>query len=371
MEQIKTPDVIICAPPIQMMSLCISEGDTRTRGRAVRSKTEKKVHVGFNQSRLIDFYSEEIRKEEEDQLTRLGADNFHHLLKAKAMGINIPTQFVLPSTLDSLLSETEVKGMQDFATFSWNLSMALLYKAGARLWKPANLPNDTCFVGVSFYRLKEVHGGGVGTSLAQVFTPEGDGLVIKGERFKWDRKESPHLTEEMSEKLLRKTLDLYQRQVGDVKPKRVVIHKTSLFNEEEIKGFKKALEGIQRSDFVAILRKAREITMFREGYNPVLRGTMVILPDRSWLLYTKAYAPFLKLYPGPHIPRPLEILQHIGDSLPETISEEIIALTKLNWNNADYASYLPITLQFARQVGRIMREIPKSEDVQTKYMYYM
>jgi hypothetical protein len=290
------------------------------------------------------------------------------------MKFDVLTQFVLPDTLESITSKGKkpgMRGLQDDATFAWNLAVALLYKCGGRLWKPSTFSADTCFVGISFYRVKEVYGGGIGTSLAQVFTPEGEGLVIRGDRFPWTKGKSPHLSEDAAERLLKTAINLFQKQTGGRRPTRVVIHKSSKFSDEEVKGFKKALGEIPRFDFVAILARARNIRLFREGYNPVLRGTMITLPDKSWLLYTKAYIPFLKVYPGPHVPRPLEIIQHIGDSLPEKISEEILGLTKLNWNNADFTSYLPITLQFSRQVGRILREMPSESTPKNKYMYYM
>ena len=43
----------------------------------------------------------------------------------------------------------------------------------------------------------------------------------------------------------------------------------------------------------------------------------------------------------------------------------------MNWNSADFASYLPITLQFSKQVGEIMKEVPEGMPPRHKYMYYM
>lgn len=373
-EREESPDVVICAPPKQMMKLCISETDPRTRGRRIKSRAEKKYQVTEDQSTIFDFMPEEYKLARERYLISISADNFHHLLKAQAMKFDTLTQFVLPDTLESITSKIKkpgMRGLQDDATFAWNWAVALLYKCGGRLWKPATFVSDTCFVGISFFKTKDVYGGGMGTSLAQVFTPEGEGLVLRGERFAWAKGKSPHLSKESAERLLKAAIDLFTKQTGGRKPTRVVIHKSSKFADEELKGFKNALGDVPRFDFVAILTRSRRIRLFREGYNPVLRGTMIKLPDKSWLLYTKAYIPFLKVYPGPHVPRPLEVVQHVGDTLPEKISEEILALTKLNWNNADFASYLPITLQFSIQVGRILREIPSDKTPKNKYMYYM
>ena len=374
-EREEIPDIVICAPPKELMKLCISDKDTRTRGRARKSSAEKKHHlVSEDQRTMFEYMPEEYRKERERYLISISADNFHHLLKAQAMKFDLLTQFMLPGTLETITAKERVagqKGLQDNATFAWNLAVALLYKSGGRLWRPASFNTDTCFVGISFFKAKEVYGGGMGVSLAQVFTPEGEGLVIRGERFPWTRGRSPHLREDAAEKLLKSAINLFTKQTGGREPIRVVIHKSSKFEDLEISGFKKAIGEIPRFDFVAILNRSRNIRLFREGYHAVLRGTMITLPDKSWLLYTNGYIPFMKLYPGPHVPRPLEIVQHIGDTLPEKLSKEILTLTKLNWNNADFASNQPITLQFSRQVGRILREMPSESTPKNKYMYYM
>lgn len=373
-EREETPDIMICAPPKELMKLCISKKDMRTRGRPKKSNAERKRPIPNDQHTMFDYMPEQYKIEREKYLISISADNFHHLLKAQAMKFDLLTQFILPDTLEAITKKeitTDQKGLQHDATFAWNLAVALLYKSGGRLWRPTHISSDTCFIGISFFKTKEVYGGGMGTSLAQVFTPEGEGLVIKGKKFPWIRGTSPHLSKIAAEKLLKDALDLFTKQTGGRSPTRVVIHKSSKFEDAETTGFKKAIGDIQRFDFITILDRARKIRLFREGYNPVLRGTMITLPDKSWLLYTAGYTPFMKLYSGPHVPRPLEIIQHIGDTLPDQISKEILILTKLNWNNADFSSNNPITLQFSRQVGKILREIPSELTLKNKYMYYM
>jgi hypothetical protein len=40
------------------------------------------------------------------------------------------------------------------ATGNWNFATALYYKSGGMPWRPSNLPEGVCFVGVSFHHLK-------------------------------------------------------------------------------------------------------------------------------------------------------------------------------------------------------------------------
>ena len=49
----------------------------------------------------------------------------------------------------------------------------------------------------------------------------------------------------------------------------------------------------------------------------------------------------------------------------------ILALTKVNWNSCNFASTEPITLQFARTVGRVMRELPPNLPAARLYRFYM
>jgi hypothetical protein len=53
------------------------------------------------------------------------------------------------------------------------------------------------------------------------------------------------------------------------------------------------------------------------------------------------------------------------------VCSEILALTKLNWNNCGFASGNPITTAFSKQVGRILTELPAGVVPQTKYRFFM
>jgi hypothetical protein len=53
------------------------------------------------------------------------------------------------------------------------------------------------------------------------------------------------------------------------------------------------------------------------------------------------------------------------------VCREILALTKVNWNSCNFASVEPITLQFARTVGRVMRELPPDVPAARLYRFYM
>jgi hypothetical protein len=151
-------------------------------------------------------------------------------------------------------------------------------------------------------------------------------------------------------------------------PARVVIHKTSRFLEAEREGFVDALSGIPQFDLVA-LSPMSEVRLVRAGNYPPLRGTLFSVGDLSYL-YTTGYIPALKGYPHGHVPAPLQIADHHGDSSLREVVQEILILTRMNWNSAGFAGALPITIRFARRVGDIMREIPSDREPVPQFKFY-
>src|SRR6516162_17211 len=83
-----------------------------------------------------------------------------------------------------------------------------------------------------------------------------------------------------------------------------------------------ACEAIPRQDFVAL--GTRGVQFYRKGDYPPLRGTYVKFSDSDLLLYTSGYIPFLRTYPGPRVPRPVEVLEHLGDSPWDLVLREIL-----------------------------------------------
>jgi hypothetical protein len=68
-------------------------------------------------------------------------------------------------------------------------------------------------------------------------------------------------------------------------------------------------------------------------------------------------------------PRPPTLSDTITPRRP--LAQEVLALTKLNWNNTQFDNFEPIVVTAARKVGRILRYVPESETPQTRYSFYM
>jgi hypothetical protein len=361
------PDVVAVVLPECVEDECATVGAS-FRFRRLKPTRAEKLERSFNRDRRKGqmLLSLQVIVEEPTSPEDRGFWNIHHALKAHAMATSLPTQMVWQTTL------TEETQNQDPATLAWNLFTALYYKAGRIPWILDSVPVSTCFVGISFYKEAPVPRAPLHTSLAQVFSGHGEGIVLKGgpaliDERKGDRK--PHLCGADAEELLRRALQTYQSHHENIPPERVVIHKTSRFWPEEVEGFRKAMGTIPRFDFVTLERLGDRF--MRLGYEPPLRGTVVTLEEHRHAVFTTGYIPHLRTYHGPRIPNPLEIVEHHGDSSVETLCREIMALTKLNWNSCAFASSEPITIQFARTIGRILTEVPEGAPIQNKYRFYM
>ena len=76
-------------------------------------------------------------------------------------------------------------------------------------------------------------------------------------------------------------------------------------------------------------------------------------------------------YPGLYVPSPLILRRRAGDHDVRTLAAEVLALTKMNWNNTQFDGGWPITIGAARKVGEILRFVPEHGAVATGYAFYM
>jgi len=259
-------------------------------------------------------------------------------------------------------------GSQDPATRAWNMSVALYYKAGGIPWRLKLEGPQTCFVGVSFHHMKTTRRHFVHSSIAQAFSSDGDGFALRGELVPWNPEQGRrlHLTDEQAVRLGERILNEYAELTG-TEPRRIVLHKTSKFDDAEVAGFKVAFSRIPIVEMINLMP-----TMFRlvqYGAYPAARGTLCTL-NGSGFLFTTGFMPEWGIYPGPHIPSPIRIVSPDDGIDLQRAANEILGLTRINWNTAQNTSGQPVTLKFARRIGGIMAEVRHGEP-ETSYRYYM
>lgn len=289
-------------------------------------------------------------------------------IKASAMKYRLPTQILLQRTTEATPGSKDVDHLSKCA---WNFFTGLYYKTGGVPWMPAGLSNGTCYVGISFHQLLGSKNSGYFTGLAQAFDEQGNGLVLRGQDFVWDvgkHGNSAHMPAPIAEELVSRVLKRYRDELKQ-SPRRVVIHKTTQFWPEERAGLQSALSGVDQFDLVAV-RPTEDIRLFRDARYPILRGSHISLGDMH-LLYTTGYISALQGFPHGHVPLPLKLTDHFGDSSIATVLKELMMLTKMNWNSANFGGLLPITLRFSKLVGEIMKEIPNSAEPLPQFKYYM
>lgn len=347
-------DVLICAYPFVLVKY-IDEGDEIPDADIGSDENPNNTLDRSNPSRI----------------------NLHDYLKAEAMHLKKPIQIIRPATYDEnkRLKRKDLSGktkqLQDEATRAWNLYVALYYKAGGIPWRLLRNPSElsTCYVGISFY--KTIDESKLLTSTAQVFNERGEGMILRGGMASISKNDRQiHLSKEDSYSLLRNALTIYRREHKNF-PARVVVHKSSLHSPEEKQGFIEALNEfsieVEQADFMSITRSFTRL--FRGNIYPPLRGTFLETEENFNILYTKGSVDFFSAYPGMYVPLPLAFRSDMVSETPIFLAREIMALTKMNWNNTQFDGGEPITLRAARQVGNILKYL--DTDYEPYYRYYM
>jgi len=360
------PDCILVCLPDEVADLRISNPRLSLTERAALERLqreEEQEQMSLFQPTPEELKAaEELRTQAEDLLFRI----FYRALKARIMTHQnpVPVQVVRRDTF--LRADDDG---QSFATRSWNLATSMFYKAGHEPWRPADLPGNTCFVGISFHHLKRREGDVVYASVAQAFSNEIEPFALKGSTLPHDqrRDRQPYLNQAQAEALMTDVLDKYEDLAG-MPPTRVVIHKTSHYQPEEEAGFRKAAAvRVPVADLIWL--RSTAFRLIRKGTQEPWRGTLCTLGDESYL-FTSGYVPWWDEYPGPHIPAPIQI----GSCGPTDLRErarEILALTKMNWNSTEGQGRHPITISFARKVGSLMTELSDNQKPNPSYRFYM
>lgn len=345
----KKPDVILCVISESFM--------TYLRMDEIGSETDD-----ADEAEEVPKTLEEGEMQEEQSVKE---QNFRRLLKAKSMQFNVPIQIIR----DRVHKPTA--DMQDPATIAWNFFTAIYYKASGTPW--ALIRKDaaatTCYAGISFFASRDRKT--IQTSLAQIFNELGKGVILRGEEVTVIKKDrTPHLSADQAYKLLHSSLKEYYEAVK-IFPMRVVLHKTSNYSEDEIYGFQQASKELHINQVDLVTLQPSKIKLYRPGSYPPMRGTHFEASDSSHVLYTRGSVPFYETYPGKYIPSPLEVKLAVYDESPNIIIDEILALTKMNWNNTQFDRRYPITIECAQNVGEILKYLEPTEYMQLKYSFYM
>jgi hypothetical protein len=339
------PEIVFerCTPRAKRTGLPRIKGDFGARQQA---RSDLPLLADIVDHRLEDIFED--------------APDFHRHIKASCLTIS-PTQILRETTLAPEAFKNsagyQIRRTQDKATVAWNIATGLYYKTQPEPpWKLYDVRAGVCYVGLVYKNLPSDPRGHA-CCAAQMFLNEGDGVVFRGANGPWKTgKDEFHLTPEAARALLDKVLSTYvEKHKGS--PKELFIHGQTSFRDDEWHAFEGAAPDGTNVVGVRIKRTSGETKLFRDGDYPVLRGTALILDERNAYLWTTGYVPQLDTYIGPETPNPLfiTILRSKMKMPPiRQVLEDIMGLTKINYNSCNFNDGLPVTVRFANMVGEVL-----------------
>jgi hypothetical protein len=299
--------------------------------------------------------------------------NFHHQLKARLIDVKAVVQIARDTSLApaGALPGLRVRRLQDPATLAWNLCTTSFFKAGGRPWKLAEVRDGVCYVGLVFKMSAVDTAAGNACCGAQMFLDSADGLVFKGAMGPWYSAELKefHLPEAEAKSLIEVIIRSYKDAYG-APPKELFIHGRTRFNDAEWEGFKAGAPSETNLVGVRITR-SQEMKIYRSGTTPVLRGTAYRINRMRGLLWTVGYIPQLQTYPGREVPNPLAIEICRGEADINVVMQDVMGLTKVNFNACIFADGLPVTLRFANAVGEILTAAPPVDGPPLPFRHYI
>lgn len=293
--------------------------------------------------------------------------DFHNQLKARLLKHQIITQVLQHETMDACLRTPDkpARDKEDPATISWNLATSIFYKTRRRPWILADARDGVCYMGIVFKRLTEPQGKKNACCGAQMFLEDGNGMVFKGALGPWyseDQREC-HLDRDESRKFLERAIQSYADEHDRKPPSEIFVHGSVRFNDPEWAGFTDAAKQFGTKVVgVRIRRVYGGLKLFTRGKGPVMRGAALIHSDRKAYLFATGFVPRLNTYPGWNVPNPLDIEICNGEADIETVLQDILRLSKLNYNSCKFSDGYPITLKFAGNIGDILTTLPPEAD---------
>lgn len=308
--------------------------------------------------------------------------NLHDYIKAFCAEKGVTSQIIREKTvLDTSLD----------CQINWWLSLSYFVKSFRTPWVINNTDKTTAFAGIGYsVDSKEDDSGHIVLGCSHIYSSNGEGLKYKlskiNDNIKWINKR-PHLSYDDAYEFGKNVINLFYESMNEL-PKRVVIHKRTFYTKEEKQGILDSLQdniNIENIDLIEInfedniryvSSKIRDGEAKIDGFS-VSRGTCIQLNGHEALLYAHGVVPSVQnprynFYPGGrYIPKPLRIIKHYGNGSIEQIMNEILGLTKMNWNSLNMYSQLPATISSSNEIARIGRLIENTEKIQYDYRYFM
>jgi hypothetical protein len=340
-------------------------------GNAIRTMAQRKQNFDV----LLIYIPESWKPAFENLVT--GFD-LHDYIKGITAMQSIPTQIIREGSAIRYKCRCSVM---------WRFSIALYVKAGGIPWKLSSLDTDSAFIGLSYAMRynSTTNQNDYTTCCSQVFDSDGTGL----EFIAYDVHEvqsrigdNPFLTRSEMQKLMSKSLSLYQKRHSGRQPKRLIVHKTSHFTTDEING---AFDAIPQSVNLELLQIIQNTNwkginyIYENGIKkvdrwPLRRGCYFQVDHQEILMWTQGSVQlngksFYK--EGKNIPSPLAIRRFTGTGGWDGNCQAILGLTKMNWNHDALYDRLPVTLGYAKVLATTVKRMHDLVNKPYEFRYFM
>jgi hypothetical protein len=303
--------------------------------------------------------------------------DLHDSLKLYAVKKGLKIQFI------------EDKSIQyyDQAKVRWWLSLGIYVKSNGTPWKIHAENSETAFVGLG-YAIRQNARNRVVLGSSQIFDGNGNGLKFLLQPIEKPifYNKNPFMSKDDAFRLVSNIRNTYHKIDPVIGLKKLVLHKTTHFTRDEIEGICNALEGIENIELLQIQQFSywKAIKLYKDnvtqkhkffGY-PIERGTIIQLDDYSFLLWTHGLVESQKIqgkyYQGKRgIPAPLLIKRFRGTDSIETVANDILKLTKMNWNGAELYKTLPVTIDFSKRLSIMGKQLEELGNKAYDFRYFI